>query len=299
VGVIDLPAVEAWIRGYAAPVGAIEPVHVRPWATVLRVPLADGVAWFKACPPEQAFEARLTAQLHARWPDHVVEVLRADERRRWLLLADAGEAVGLGNPPEVWLEALRYYAELQRGEVAHAADHLAHGVPDMRLASLPAHFDDLLSRELPLDPDEVGRLRGSAPRFRRLCDELASFGLPETIQHDDLHHANLFVRNGRSRIIDWGDSSIAHPFASLVVLFRFLERRAGLAPDDPWFARLRDAYLEPWGPGLVDAVELALRVGAVARSIFYGRIQPILTTDWHARFNEDFALVLRRALARM
>src|SRR5437660_7138514 len=40
--------------------GPIETAHDRPWATVLRVPVADGVVWFKACAPVQAFEPRLT-----------------------------------------------------------------------------------------------------------------------------------------------------------------------------------------------------------------------------------------------
>jgi aminoglycoside phosphotransferase (APT) family kinase protein len=68
----------------------------------------------------------------------------------------------------------------------------------------------------------------------------------ETIQHDDLHHANLYVHDGRMRVLDWGDASISHPFSSLVVTFRFLEERTKLAPGDPLFARLRDGYLEPW-----------------------------------------------------
>jgi hypothetical protein len=61
--VVDLLAVEQWIRVHADPVGAIETVHERPWATVLRVPLADGIGWFKACAPAQAFEPRLSAEL--------------------------------------------------------------------------------------------------------------------------------------------------------------------------------------------------------------------------------------------
>jgi len=68
----------------------METAHERPWATVLRVPLAGGVAWFKACAPVQAFEPRLTAGLYTRWPDRVAEVLGYDEERAWLLLADAG-----------------------------------------------------------------------------------------------------------------------------------------------------------------------------------------------------------------
>jgi hypothetical protein len=58
---VDRAAADDWIRAHVKPVGAIETAHERPWATVLRVPLANGVAWFKACAPVQAFEPRLTA----------------------------------------------------------------------------------------------------------------------------------------------------------------------------------------------------------------------------------------------
>ena len=213
---------------------------------VLRVPFADGVAWFKACAPVQAFEPRLTAQLFARWPDRVAEVLAHDEERAWLLLADAGTPMRtFGNPPELWLEALPPYAELQRGEAAHAHDHLAHGVPDLRIAALPARYENFLRGELPLEHDEICRLRKFAPRFAELCAELAAYGMPETIQHDDLHHANVYQQDERLRVLDWGDSSVSHPFFSLVVTFRFLEEINKLPPSDPWVARLRDAYLAP------------------------------------------------------
>ena len=288
-----------WIRGHAEPSAAIELVHERPWATVLRVPLADGVAWFKACAPVQAFEPRLTAELHARWPDRVADVIAHDEGRAWLLLADAGRPVGeLGNPPEAWLAALPLYAELQHGESAEAAAHLAGGVPDLRLARLPAGYDELLGLDLPLGSNEIGRLRRFAPRFATLCDELAAHEVPESIQHDDLHHANLYADHGRLRVLDWGDASISHPFASLVVTFRFLEERAGLRPGDPWFARLRDAYLEPWGKDLGDTFALAFRVGTFARAVAYVRQRMALHREERAPFDTDFAIVLRRALAR-
>jgi hypothetical protein len=284
---------------HADPAGSIEIVHERPWATVLRVPLADGVAWFKACAPVQAFEPRLTAELHARWPDRVAEVLAYDEERAWLLLADAGRPVsGFGNPPEAWLSALPLYAELQRGEVAFAEEHLAHGVPDLRLATLPARYEELLQLDLPLERKEIRRLRHFAPRFAELCDELAAHDVLETIQHDDLHQSNLYAQGSCIRVLDWGDASISHPFASLVVTFRFLEERTGLAPSDPWFARLRDAYLEPWGRGLGDAFALAIRVGTLARSIAYVRQRAALSAEERPRFDLDFSIVLRRAVAQ-
>jgi hypothetical protein len=98
---VDLAEAEDWIRAHVEPVGPIETEHERPWATVLRVPVADGVAWFKACAPVQEFEPRLTAELFARYPDRVAEVLGYDEERAWLLLGDAGTSIGaFGNPPK-------------------------------------------------------------------------------------------------------------------------------------------------------------------------------------------------------
>ena len=72
---VDRHAAEAWIRAHVEPVGPIETAHERPWSTVLQVPIAAGIAWFKACAPVQAFEPRLSAGLFARWPDRVAEVL--------------------------------------------------------------------------------------------------------------------------------------------------------------------------------------------------------------------------------
>jgi hypothetical protein len=296
---LDDEATAEWIRSHVQPAGPITLVHETPWSTVLRVPLAGSAAWFKACAPVQAFEPYLTAALFARWPGRVAEVLGHDEGRAWLLLADAGTPVAsAGNPPEAWLGALPRYAELQRGEAAHVRDHLAHGVPDLRLATLPEHYDQLAELDLPLDGDAARQLRHFAPRFADMCSELAAHGIPETIQHDDLHHANLYDQGGRLRVLDWGDSSISHPFASLVVTFRFLEERARLSPSDSWFTRLRDAYLEPWGPGLGSAFALAIRVGGFARAIAYIRVRATLSPRELVNFDADFAVVLRRALAQ-
>jgi hypothetical protein len=296
---VDLNAAEDWIRAHVEPVAPIETAHEQPWSTVLRVPLHDGVAWFKACAPVEAFEPRLTAELFARWPDRVAEVLGHDEERAWLLLADAGTPIGVfGNPPEAWLVALPLYAELQRGEAAHAHEHLTHHVPDLRVATLPARYEDLLQHDLPLERDEIRRLREFAPPFAELCGELAAHDVPETVQHDDLHMANVYAQGERLRLLDWGDASISHPFASLVVTFRFLEERNKLPPGDPWYARLRDAYLEPWGNGLADMFALAIRVGTFAHTFAWARQRDHLPEQARPDFDRGFPIVLRRAVAQ-
>jgi hypothetical protein len=297
---VEFAEAEEWIRAHVEPAGPIATEHERPWATVWRVPLADGAAWFKACAPVQAFEPRLTAELFARYPDRVAEVLGHDEERSWLLLGDAGTPIrAFGNPPEAWLVALPLYAELQRGEAAHAHDHLAHGVPDLRVATLPARYDDLLERELPLEREEIDRLRAFVPRFSELCGELAALEISDTVQHDDLHMANVYTQGERLRLLDWGDSSISNPFISLVVTFRFLEEATKLPPGDPWFARLRDAYLEPWGRGLEEAFALAMRVGSVAHAIAWLRQRDHLSATEGIEFDRWFAVILRRAIEQL
>jgi hypothetical protein len=293
----DREAAERWICSVVRPTAPVELARERPWATVLRVPVAEGHVWFKACNAAQAFEPRLSAELFARWPDRVAEVLAHDEQRGWLLLADAGVPIqAAGNPPEAWLEVLPLYAELQRGEARHADDHITHGVPSLPLETLPTRYCELITNDLPLDAHELTGLRDYAPRFEQLTAELAAAGLPLTVQHDDLHMGSVYRRHGRLRLLDWGDTSVSHPFFSLVVTFRFLEERTGLAQSDPWFTRLRDAYLEPWGHELHDLFETAAEAGRFVHAIAWARQRAFLSPSEGTTFDEAFAHVLRRAL---
>jgi hypothetical protein len=278
-------------------------VRVRPWASVVQVPTADGIVWFKACQPQQAFEARLTAELSRRWPDRVAHVLGAEPSRGWLLTADAGRSIGsLGNPPELWARILPRYAELQMGERAFVDDHLEQDVLDLRVAGLPARYAALLERDLPLGRGELDALRRFEPRFAELCAEVDGESPGDTIQHDDLHVNGVWIKGDELRVMDWGDTSIGHPFASLYVTFRFLEMEdyGNLVPGDPWFARLRDAYLEPWGgAALVPAFDRALRLAAFAHVIAWLRHRDPMGPAARADFDVEYAVVLRRAIGRI
>ena len=191
------------------------------------------------------------------------------------------------------------FAELQRGEVAHAAELEGLGVPDLGPNVFPERFDELLERDLPLDQEEVAAARRLRPNLEDLVRDLASAGIGDSIDHADLHLRSVFSRAGHLRVLDWGDASIGHPFFSLVVTFAFLRDANGLAADDPWFERLRDAYLEPWGRGLVPAFELAQRLGAVSRAIGWGRHWTSMGPGAFPGFDEQLPGVLRTAIAAL
>jgi hypothetical protein len=267
-----LAEVHAWIGAHVEPTGAIAQPHVRPWSTVLRVPTARGDVWFKANAPELAHEARVVALLSARRPDCVPPFLAADLDRGWMLLADGGEklreVVAAERDLGRWLDILPRYAQLQIDAAADVEAFLAAGAPDLRLATLPERFEELVAGGKGL-PDE----RAAVPRVRDLCAQLAAYGIPETIQHDDLHDGQVFIRDGAYRFLDWGDACVSHPFFSLSVTLEGglawgLDDVAGSVDVRPF----RDAYLRPFADHasraeLEQAVTLALRLGWVCRAV--------------------------------
>ena len=112
-----------------------------------------------------------------------------------------------------------------------------------------------------------------------MCRELAAYGIPETIQHDDLHDGQVFVSDGRYRIFDWGDSCVSHPFHSLTVILRMIAWQRDLEPGGRELQRLRDAYLEPFGQ-LQAAAELAYRTGTIARNLASHRERTALGAEF-------------------
>jgi hypothetical protein len=270
-----------WARAHGA-AGEPKVEQDRPWARTTRI----GELWLKECRAVQIFEPHLTAALHARWPDRVVEVVAHDEEHGWLLTRDAGTPVGaFGNAVEAWLAALPPYAELQIAEAARVEEHLAHGVPDLRLERLPEEYERFFEPGLPPTDEERDRLRAFAPTFAELCGELPNVA---TVDHGDLHIGNVYAHDDRLRLTDWGDAGIAHPFFSLVVMGRWVT-----GTD---FERARDAYLEPWG-GDDGTVELALRVGRIAHCFTWFRHRD-LPADFLVQFDEWFPRVLAQAVAQ-
>ena len=296
---LDVADATSWVRSHVPITGPLEHVQTEPWATVFRATLGDRAVWFKACAPHQAFEVWLTAALSARWHGTVTDVLARDVDRRWLLMADAGEPLrALGNPPERWLDVLPRYAELQIGEAEHVEEHLATGVPDLRIERIPLLAEELLDAELPLPAEERSALERFASRSDALCEELDGAGIGPSIQHDDLHMNNVYVEEDALRVLDWGDASVAHPFFSLFETFRFLDEMNGLRPGDPWFARVRDAYLEPWGGDHRATFDLALRIAGLAHAIAWLHQRAALPSADRPGFDDAFAVILRLALRR-
>ena len=270
--------------------GPVEQPHLRVWATALRAPTLRGPVWLKAASAGTAFEIRLYRLLSRLAPDQVLVPLAIDEARGWIVLPDGGPTLGAvasGDAlPGALASALAHYARLQRALMPHTGELQALGVADMRPARMPERFEEaLISCEgyvarSGTDDDRTMLARVAAQRdtFASWCRQLDAGPVPASLDHNDLHPWNFFAGRAGSPgcAYDWGDSVIAHPFASLLVALGFVRREVHAAADDPRVATVQDAYLaafSDFGPHaeLVRAAQLACQVGKVARALTWGR----------------------------
>ena len=230
-----------------------------------------GDVWFKANADSLRHEAALVELLSARRPDCVPPLLGSDLDRGWMLMADAGESLRVLTPVERdldrWKDVLGLCAGVQLDLTDDVDALLRLGVPDLRLATLPEKYERFVD-EIDAEP----RFRQATGRVAELCDALAAYGIRETLQHDDLHDGQVFVKDGRHLLMDWGDACISHPFFTLSVT---LEGVLAWGLDDVEqsvdTAPFRDAYLAPFAErydgDLVAATELAVRLGWACRAV--------------------------------
>jgi hypothetical protein len=174
----------------------------------------------------------------------------------------------------------------------------------MRCAIMPSRFEEAL-KAVAVYVDQRGKAddRVTLERVAALpedvsswCDQMAGAPGASSLDHN-LHPWNIFVSdangNSRARFYDWGDSVVAHPFASMLVALGYMQGHAlKVTLDDPKILRMRDSYLDVFSDlaprsELVESLELACRVGKIARALTWSRALTTLgreeVEEWWAR----------------
>lgn len=272
-----LDAAHAWIAARLAEhdravAGTIDQPHVTDWSTVMRVPTVDGPVWFKANDESMRHEAAVTALVAPLSTGRVPVPLAGDTETGWLLMADAGprlrDVVSEERSLQRWHDVLEAYARIQLACEDEVDALLAAGLPDRRLPTLPEAYDALLAQLGDVDP----RLP-DAGAIADLCEQLAAFGIRETVQHDDLHDGQVFLGDGVHQVLDWGDACVSHPFFTLSVTLEGViawgvDDEEGSEDLEPYLA----AYLRPFEErydrtDLREAAAVAMRLGWVCRAV--------------------------------
>lgn len=146
-------AAEHWITAACARAGLARTgtalARGRSYSVVARVPTSGGTVWFKASPPAASFEPALIGALAGWFPGQFPAPVAVDLDRAWSLTMDGGATLAQARERaedlSAWHAMLRGYARLQFDLAPHAAELLGLGLPDLRPASVPAQFDQLLA----------------------------------------------------------------------------------------------------------------------------------------------------------
>jgi hypothetical protein len=223
--------VRAWVAESLAGLGeapvGFESVKERPWGAVLRVVTSSRTLFFKAMGPSGRHESRLLADIAERRQNLAPDVLAVDHALGWALMPDHGDPMtALPGREQVSLieSLLGPYAELQRTTADLVTRWIDAGVPDRSPQRLPRLLEELRAgraphRPLPIDAAERTAYSQAIEAFTEVCDELARSATPTAIDHADIHGTNVLVGDTHPRLIDWGDSCIAHPYWSLLLPF--------------------------------------------------------------------------------
>lgn len=267
------------------PLESVERIKARPWSIVLRARSNRAVAYFKASGSGGAHESSLIDWLQQRFSAHVPTLLATHETQPWMLLADAGTPLhDLKDSfdPQLVLESfLPVYARMQMACASEIPALLELGLPDRRLSRLPELLRSLISADSNVGARYAGLLSGLEPAVRELlpafeqhCLDLDASACAVSLDHGDLHAVNLMISDGDTRLCDWGDSCVTHPFCTLLVTLEMMVRDVP-EPDRTLRARaLRDAYLEAWTRlGSLASLRFAFR-----RALWIARVVRVL--DW-------------------
>jgi len=234
-------AEEAHRRSAGVELGEHEVVRATPWSTLIRWSTDRTLVWGKAVCPGFAAECGLLPLLAERAPDYVLAPIEVDRQNGWLLLPDGGETLEGSADVTAWSQALLGYAELQQSMVGTEEAMLSVGCPDLRPHAAVDRLEQMMED-------------GSVPLHRWLLDAARNAAslidldlIPATIQHDDLCPDNVFADG---RVFDWGDTSVAHPFASL--LTALMPNRPDRPGTEHEKSAMRDSYLTSWGSFVSD-----------------------------------------------
>ncbi|CAM2735889.1 Predicted phosphotransferase related to Ser/Thr protein kinases [Legionella steigerwaltii] len=285
-------------------------MHSASWAKVYQIATTKGFFYLKQIPKAFAIEPNLLLYLRSFFPALVPEVLGTNPDLHCFLMSDRGtplgESLAINYQIELAREALKSYVTIQTGLISQIDSLLALGVPDWRLANLPDLYLNLLDesdflKDEGLSTHELQQLISLHPRFVTLCQQLAQYAIPETIEHSDFHENNILHQVQHLTLIDWGESVISHPFFSLISFLMGMMRNHQINEQNGIYGVLRDSYLSHWHAfesqeRLLNAFALAKRLSPIKYCLSFYRLTQC--PGWYAieRHQGRVAKVLRTFL---
>lgn len=229
--------------------GSPEKVKESDLCIILRIPTEEGDLYFKAVGPSAVFEASLSEHLNSHHEGKTVEIIDIEPEKGWLLMKDIkGKSLRELKDKSLWKRAISEYGRLQVKETSNIEALLSVGVTDRRMNVLKAEINKHLEGmcDTGLNEEETVKIMALKPELLKMCDEMEGV-IPYSIEHGDLHSANIRLVDDEIIFFDWGDATVTHPFFSTRVFWHSLDEL--IASESEWINMVNEFkphYLEQW-----------------------------------------------------
>ena len=149
-----------------------------------------------------------------------------------------------------------------------------------------------------LSGSDLQRLKNFYPNFVLLCTDLASFNIPQTLEHGDFQDNNILVKNNKIILHDFGDATITHPFFSLASFLYSATRHHDIHENGHIYMLFFNSYMQPWQSfmspqELLKAFNLAKKIGRFVFALSFSRIKSCEDIEAFPEYNGYIAQALK------
>ncbi|MBB6451248.1 hypothetical protein HNR44_003242 [Geomicrobium halophilum] len=239
---------EMWVREQI-PSRIITFEQVRSWerSALFKIHTKQENYYFKAVPEVFSHEPSVQNFIAELYPSYVPEVIVQDiEKNSYMMRELEGGLLGESDQRIHWKRALQQMVTIQRQSIYDNRElqKLACPVRPMKEVltnHLPIALDELVTN-FRIPREHYTSLKESIPSMMAHVHALEHSNLPLALDHGDFFGGNIIVQDGQPLIYDWSDSSLTHPFLSVIV---FLDEVKELFSED-FRNQLLGVYLDNW-----------------------------------------------------
>ena len=238
-------------HGYTLKSNVPEIIQNTPWSNVVRFATSQGYIYLKHTPSQLALEAPIIQILHDQFMANVPVVIAHNTQLNCFLMKDSGRSLRSilkqQFNKELIFKTIDQFTSLQLATANHVDVFINAGVPDWRLNKLPDLYRQLLTQKKLLIADglsekEISALEKHYFAVSKLCEELSSYSIVDTIVQPDFNDNNTLIDDVSQKItvIDLGEIVISHPFFSLLNFLQQMKKHHGLTDKDDTYLRIKN-----------------------------------------------------------
>ncbi|KTD10617.1 Phosphotransferase enzyme family protein [Legionella gratiana] len=266
------------------------------YSVVYKITTSKNTFYLKKTPLELSTESQILTYLYEQDCSHIPTPIAENKQLCCFLMTSCGD-VTLRQLFKEKVDAallntgVLNYTKIQRTVENKIPQLIGLKIPDWRIGKIPLLYHELIDQEElllsdGLSQEEITELENADEFGTTLCESLAKYQIPETMNHCDFQENNMVLnqKTGNISIIDWGETVIAHPFLSLSGCLWNITYFHGIKPGDKIYEVLQRKWISPWldlhqEHDLLDALKIATQLTGIFAALGYKRMYDATMTQ--------------------